>query len=129
MQDFLLLAIRPDACAIRSRTDIFRASEPSGRLPAANDWTTIRSASEKTGPCRGTGRLFINGSQVSEARLPRTYKYFMDWEGFALGRDAGSPVSPAYADRGEFPFSGQIDHVVIRLGTDLAGPNDYETGD
>ena len=53
----------------------------------------------------------------------------MDWEGFALGRDAGSPVSPAYADRGDFPFSGEIDHVRIRLGNDQSGPNDHETGD
>jgi arylsulfatase len=101
----------------------------SARLPARAGWMTVRYAFEKTGPCQGTGRLYIDGNQVSEVRLPRTYKYFMDWEGFALGRDAGSPVSPAYADRGEFPFSGQIRHVAIRLGTDLAGPNDYETGD
>jgi arylsulfatase len=106
--------------------EMFRAS---ARLPARRDWMTVRYAFEKTGPCQGTGRLYIDGMQVSEIRLPRTYKYFMDWEGLALGRDAGSPVSPAYADRGEFPFSGQIDHVAIRLGTDLAGPNDYETGD
>lgn len=101
----------------------------SGAVPASGDWITVRYAFEKTGGCEGTGRLYIDGKKVSELHMPRTYKYFMDWEGFALGRDAGSPVSPAYADRGSFPFSGEIDHVRIALGTDLAGPNDYETGD
>lgn len=106
--------------------ELFRTS---GAVTAGNDWITVRYAFEKTGACEGIGRLSINGQQVSEVHLPRTYRYFMDWEGFALGRDIGSPVSPAYADRGAFPFTGEIDHVRITLGSDSTGPNDYETGD
>ncbi|TAN10555.1 MAG: arylsulfatase, partial [Rhizobiaceae bacterium] len=83
----------------------------SGAMPTGTNWMTVRYAFEKTGPCQGIGRLSIDGNQVSAAELPRTYRYFMDWEGFALGRDAGSPVSPAYADKGNFPFSGEIDHL------------------
>ena len=106
--------------------EMFRTSAP---LPARDDWISVRYAFEKTGACEGTGRLYIDGEQVSEIRIPRTYRYFMDWEGFALGRDAGSPVSPVYADRGDFAFSGEIDHVRIMLGNDQSGPNDHETGD
>jgi arylsulfatase len=106
--------------------EMFRTS---GAVPLTGDWITVRYAFEKTGICEGTGRLFIDDAQVSEVRLPRTYKYFMDGEGFALGRDAGSPVSPAYAGRGDFAFSGEIDHVRITLGNDQSGPGDYETGD
>ena len=73
--------------------------------------------------------MTIDGQKVGECAIPKTYKYFMDWEGFSLGENVGSAVSPAFADRGAFAFTGEIDHLKIMLGSDLAGPNDYETMD
>ena len=97
--------------------------------PGTEDWSDLTYSFTKTGICEGTGSLAINSQQVAACALPRTYKYFMDWEGFSLGESVGSAVSPDYADKGAFAFSGEIDHVMITLGNDLAGPNDYETGD
>ncbi|MEM8950590.1 MAG: arylsulfatase [Pseudomonadota bacterium] len=106
--------------------EIHRASAD---LPAGEDWITVTYKFEKTGVCEGDGHLLIDGQDVGACCIPKTYKYFMDWEGFSLGESVGSAVSPAFADLGAFTFSGEIDHVRITLGTDLAGPNDYETSD
>lgn len=105
--------------------ELYRASSP---LPNA-DWLDVAYQFEKTGVCEGTGHLFIDSKVVAQCRLPRTYKYFMDWEGFSLGRNVGSATSPAFASLGAFAFTGEIAHVSLELGADIAGPNDYETSD
>jgi len=98
-------------------------------LPATRGPATLRYAFEKTGKLRGVGRLFVNGERAGEVEMPATYPYFMDWEGLDVGRDARSPATPAYAGRGEFPFSGKLDRVVITLGEDAGGPGDHEPVD
>jgi arylsulfatase len=95
-------------------------------LPATGGPATLRYAFDKTGKLRGVGRLFVNGVQAGEVELPATYPYFMDWEGLDVGRDARSPATPAYAERGEFPFVGKLDRVVITLVNDTEGPGDHE---
>lgn len=57
---------------------------------------------------RGKGRtakvtLFIDESEVGDVTLPRTAMQ-PSFYGLDIGRDPGSPVAPAYADRGEFPY-------------------------
>jgi arylsulfatase len=89
----------------------------------------IKYAFTKTGPLAGVGKLYVDGVLVGETELPATYRYFMDWEGLDVGRDGLSPATPAYAGLGEFPFSGTIDTVTIRLGSDHDGPGDYESND
>lgn len=84
---------------------------------------------EKTGELRGTGRLLVDGDQVGETKLEATSRYFIDWEGLDVGRDALSPVTPDYADRSPFAFSGTISHVDFDLGDDIEGPGDYEPVD
>ena len=106
--------------------DINRASAP---VPKGDDWIDVTYQFEKTGTCEGTGTLLIDGKEVARRRLERTYKYFMDWEGFSMGRNVGSAVSPAFAHLGSFEFSGEIAHVKLALGSDIGGPGDYETGD
>lgn len=106
--------------------EIYRCRAP---LPKTGDWTSVAFDFEKTGICQGTGRLLIDGEVAAECPFPKTYKYFMDWEGFSIGHSVGTAVSASIADRGAFPFNGQFKWVKITLGTDLAGPRDYETGD
>lgn len=106
--------------------EMFRAAAP---VPEGGDWIDVLYRFEKTGICEGIGHLSLNGQEVSTVSIPKTYRYFMEWEGLSLGMDDGSPVSPAYADRGGFAFEGEIDHVRITLGNDIAGPHDYESQD
>jgi len=84
---------------------------------------------DKTGVCQGTGTLLINGDSVAECKIPRTYKYFMDWEGFSIGKNVGSAVSPIFAKLGSFDFTGDIIRVKLAMGADIGGPSDYETRD
>lgn len=100
-----------------------------GDVPPGGAWIDILYKFDKTGIRQGKGTLFLNGQQAGEIALPETYRYFMDWEGFSLGRDAGSPVSPVYEGRQGFAFTGEIDRVRVTLGNDIAGPNDYESQD
>jgi arylsulfatase len=63
----------------------------------------------------GRGRLFVNGTQVSEARIERLGGFAGAGitETFDLAKDSGSPVSNAYA--APFAFNGRVEKVVIDL--------------
>jgi arylsulfatase len=63
----------------------------------------------------GVGRLFVNGRQVSEARIERLGGFAGAGitETFDLAKDSGSPVSRAYA--APFAFNGRVEKVVIEL--------------
>lgn len=83
----------------------------------------------KTGELSGTARLLVDGRTVDELTIDATSRYFMDWEGLDVGRDGLSPVSPDYADRSPFAFTGRIRSIDFDLGDDLDGPPDYEPTD
>ena len=78
----------------------------------------------KTGMLKGTGELFVNGKKVAEAPIDKTAPgTFSLSETFDVGVDNGTPVSKNYKAQDHFPFTGQIDKVVINLipeGTDKA---------
>jgi arylsulfatase len=72
--------------------------------------------------------LHVDDRLVAEVPMPKTYPFFMDWEGLDVGRDGLSPATPAYGERGEFRFTGVLERVTIELGpTD--GPGDHEPAD
>lgn len=82
---------------------------------------SLAFAFEKAGPepfgAGGTGRLYINGRQVAEGKLPRTVPFIFGLGGgLQCGRDAGNPVTEEYAS--PFAFTGTIRRVVV----DLSGP-------
>jgi arylsulfatase len=106
--------------------DIFRLCAP---LSGSAEELQATYEFEKTGVCQGRGTLKINGEPVAHCDLPRTYRYFMDWEGFSIGRNVGSAVSPRFARFGAFEFNGELIDVKLQLGADTGGPGDYETGD
>ena len=105
---------------------IYRVEAP---LRATGAPQRLRYEFTKTGPLRGVAGLYVDGAKLASAELPATYRYFMDWEGLDVGRDARSPATPAYAALGEFAFTGTIDRVVIRLRDDADGPGDHEPTD
>jgi arylsulfatase len=70
----------------------------------------------KTGNLKGTGELYVNGAKVAEAAIDKTHPgTFSLSETFDLGVDNGTPVSKNYKAKDHFPFTGQIDKVVITL--------------
>lgn len=58
----------------------------------------------------GTLKMLVNGAQVAEGKLPRTY-FRHGNEPFELGRDSISPVSPVY--KSPNAFTGQIERVTF----------------
>lgn len=64
-------------------------------------------------PTRAT--LFVNDKQVGAGMIPRTLPFLISWEGFDIGCDSLSPVSLRYEDKGEFPFTGKLNKVVLEI--------------
>ena len=77
----------------------------------------------------------MNGKPAGEGRLTRTYpRHGLD--PFEVGRDSITPIDPAYKDRGEFEFSGNVDRVDFELtprpyglGSMLLGALVFAAGD
>jgi arylsulfatase len=105
---------------------VYRAE---GEIRATGRPQRITYAFERTGPLAGVGRLHVDDRLVAEVPMPKTYPFFMDWEGLDVGRDGLSPATPAYGDRGEFRFTGVLDRVTIDLGATAEGADDYEPAD
>ncbi|MBO0759387.1 MAG: sulfatase-like hydrolase/transferase, partial [Bradyrhizobiaceae bacterium] len=66
----------------------------------------------------GTGRLFVDGPQVGEARLSRTVPFIFSADATDIGIDNGSPVTEDY----ETPFgrfTGEISWVRIDIGKEV----------
>jgi arylsulfatase A-like enzyme len=71
---------------------------------------TVRFKFENTGTAQGTGTLIVNDENAGERdieKLPTKTAF----EGLDIGEDLLYPVSPAYEDKGTFPFTGEIEHV------------------
>lgn len=61
----------------------------------------------------GVGRLFVNGRQVAEGRIPRTVAARFGIDTFGIGVDTGSPVSNEYAP--PYRFTGTLRDVRVDL--------------
>ena len=63
----------------------------------------------------GTLALFVDDQEVASGQIVTQPGYFcVVGDGICVGRDSASPVTPAYADRGTFPFTGgTIDRVIV----------------
>ena len=83
-------------------------------------WTSS-STSLETGMFKGIGELYVNGKKVAEGAIDKTVPgTFSLSETFDVGVDNGTPVSNNYKTKDHFPFTGQIDKVVINLIPDAA---------
>jgi arylsulfatase len=83
---------------------------PTGKAIVRTEFTPD-PASESGG---GTLRLFVNGSPAGEGQLTRTF-FRHGLEPFEVGRDSITAVDPAYAAKGDFEFTGDIDEIVFEL--------------
>ena len=64
----------------------------------------------------GRGELYINGAKVDEVDMPEMHiSTFSLSETFDVGIDAGTPVSDKYTLTNHFPYTGELDKVVVRL--------------
>jgi arylsulfatase len=64
----------------------------------------------------GKGELYINGKKVDEVEMPEMHiSTFSLSETFDVGIDAGTPVSVKYRVKNHYPFTGELDRVIVRL--------------
>jgi arylsulfatase len=99
------------------KLDTIVASDPlpTGKVNVRYTFTADTPGKMATG---GTGRLFVNGVQVAEARIEHTVPLrFSAYAGMDIGRDNGLPVSPNYYYywKAPFPFGGRIEKLEITL--------------
>jgi arylsulfatase A-like enzyme len=72
----------------------------------------------------GLGTLTVDGKKVGEGRIEKTTpvgKYSLD-ESFDVGQDTGSPVIDEYDAKMPFRFSGTLNKLEIKLGTEQLTP-------
>jgi arylsulfatase len=70
----------------------------------------------KTGLFKGTGELYVNGKKVAEGDIPQMARStFSLSETFDVGVDNGTPVSNTYKMKNHFPYTAELDKVVITL--------------
>jgi arylsulfatase len=69
----------------------------------------------KTREFGGTGEIFVNGTRVGSAEMPRMHivTYSLA-ETFDVGSDTGTQVDPGYAGS-PFPFEGELYRVTITM--------------
>ena len=63
-----------------------------------------------------SGLLFIGDKKVGENHMEKSVPLrFTTYAGMDIGKDNGEPVSPSYASKSPFAFTGKIDKVVFDL--------------
>ena len=88
--------------------------DPQIRLVDARDF--IETGGTAEGLPGGTGELFVNGKKVGEVEMPEMHiSTFSLSETFDVGIDAGTPVSNKYRVTNHYPFTGDLDKVVVKL--------------
>ncbi len=79
---------------------------PAGKVQVRYEFTADELGKPATG---GRGRLFMDGRQVGENHLKHTVPArFTTYAGMDIGKDNGDPVSPSYATKSPFAFTGKI---------------------
>jgi len=64
----------------------------------------------------GKGELYVNGNKADEVEMPEMHiSTFSLSETFDVGVDAGTPVSNKYRVTNHYPYTGELDKVIVRL--------------
>ena len=84
------------------------------KLPPGEQTLRAVFTPEGTDAGGGTMELFLNEQSVGKGKLDRTL-FRHGLEPFEIGRDSITPVDPAYADKGEFEFVGEIRKIQFKL--------------
>lgn len=70
----------------------------------------------------GHGQLLINGKVVAGNHLAHTVPFrFSSYSGMDIGKDNGDPVSPSYAAKSPFAFTGKIGKVTFEVNHEGVG--------
>jgi hypothetical protein len=86
----------------------------TGEVQIKFDFT--ENGSPKRGIPGGVGALYINGDKVDKTTLEEMHiSTFSLSDTFDVGIDAGTPVSNKYSLKNHFPYTGELDKVIIRL--------------
>jgi arylsulfatase len=98
---------------LKSETLTSSEALPTGEVAVRYAFTADKPGTPGTG---GKGRLFVNGKAVGEDRWEYTVPLrFSSYAGMDIGKDNGDPVSPSYASKSPFAFTGTIGKVVFDL--------------
>lgn len=89
---------------------------PTGRVELRAVF--LNETEELGGPA--TVRLFINGENVGQVRIPRQCRGRFSTEGLDVGMDNRAPVSKAYRHLMPFAFTGRIEHVTFDFDLEVA---------
>ena len=91
----------------------------SGPLPKGNvdiKFNFTETGGVTKGLPGGTGELYVNGVKVSEVKMPDMHiSTFSLSETFDVGVDNGTPVSNKYKVKNHWPYTGELDKIVITL--------------
>jgi hypothetical protein len=91
-------------------------SPPLGKGEVHIKFDFVEKGSPKRGIPGGVGALYINGDKVDETTLDEMHiSTFSLSETFDVGIDAGTPVSNKYSVKNHFPFTGELDKVIVKL--------------
>ncbi|MDW5312495.1 arylsulfatase [Rhizobium sp. PL01] len=87
----------------------------TSKIPAGKHQIEISTSIPKpAGP--GEVVIKVDGKEAARTTVARTVPAaFTATESFDVGADLGSPVSPVYADKRPFEFTGKIDEVKVEL--------------
>jgi arylsulfatase len=101
-------------------------TQSSTPLPRGKSTVHVEFTPEAAGIGKpATVKLFVNGAQTGAGRVERTVPMGYGAEGFDVGRDNISPVSPDY--RPPFPFSGRIRSVKLAVESDRVAAKTQST--
>lgn len=84
-------------------------SMPEGEVTLKTEFTP--DGSKQGG---GTIKLFVNDAPAGEGKLTRT-SFRHGLEPFEVGRDSITAIDPAYKDKAQFPFTGEIEQVTFDI--------------
>ena len=73
----------------------------------------------------GTGTLSVDGKQVAQGRIENTIRARFSFdETLDIGEDTGTPVAESYADKMPYKFTGTLEKLTIRLGSETLAAKD-----
>ena len=89
-------------------------SLPKGKVDIKFNF--IETGGKTKGLPGGKGELYVNGKKVDEVNMPDMHiSTFSLSETFDIGVDNGTPVSNKYRVTNHYPFTGELDKVVVTL--------------
>jgi arylsulfatase A-like enzyme len=98
-------------CFIVQRTKLkSKSTIPAGKTKIE----ILLEPTEGTIVVPGELSIKVNGESIGKVTVPNLANLTLSTEGLEVGRDEHSPVSPDYAGKGEFEFTGTIHNMNVK---------------